>query len=513
MGERVVVVGAGIAGLAAAIRLAGRGLEVTVLDKQPAPGGKMRTVEIDGRPIDSGPTVFTMRWAFDELFQSVDTEMDHHLSLEPAEILARHAWSADERLDLFADISRSAKAIEDFSSRAEAARYLAFCEKAAQVYRTVEAPFIKSARPSPIGLVTSRGLGGIGELMSIDPFSTLWKSLGTQFRDPRLRQLFARYATYCGASPFLAPATLMLVAHVEQAGVWMVKGGMHKLAETLAWVALNLGARIRYGETVARINADGGQVRGVQLATGEIVNADAVVWNGDVSALAAGLAGPDVTRAAPGTPRAQRSLSAMTVSMLAEVTDFPLVRHTVFFCRDYAQEFADIFDRDRLPHEPTVYICAQDRGAAFDERAPGGPERLFAIINAPASGDARAFESTETEPCLRNAFDLLSRCGMTLPRDPETMVVTTPATFERLFPATGGALYGPANHGWKASFNRAPARTRMPGLYLAGGSVHPGAGVPMAALSGKQAAEAVLTDLTLPNRSRRAVISGGMSTR
>lgn len=513
--DSVVVVGAGIAGLAAAIRLAARGLSVTIVDRQSAPGGKMRQIAVDGQAIDSGPTVLTMRWVFDELFEAAGTSLDPYVTLEPAEILARHAWSAGERLDLFADIARSAAAIADFSNRDEADRYLAFCDKAARVYRTVEDPFIKSARPNPLGLFAAHGLGGVGDLMAIEPFSTLWQSLTKQFNDPRLRQLFARYATYCGASPFSAPATLMLVAHVEQAGVWMVRGGMHKLAESLAYVALNLGVTIRYATAVDQVTVAGGRATGVRLADGETITTDAVVWNGDINALATGLAGHGVTRAAPGTPRSNRSLSAMTVSMLAEVRDFPLLRHTVFFCRDYGAEFSDIFSHDRLPGEPTVYICAQDRGARNSSAAidPTGPERLFAIINAPAAGDARPFDPSETEPCLTSAFNLLDRCGLKLPRSPENRVVTTPADFETLFPATGGALYGPANHGWRASFTRAGARTRIPGLYLAGGSVHPGAGVPMAALSGKQAAASVLKDLTLPNRSRRAVISGGTSTR
>jgi len=511
--DSVVVVGAGIAGLAAAIRLSAKGMAVTVVDKATAPGGKMRQIDIDGLGIDSGPTVLTMRWVFDDLFEAAGTKVDTHLSLDPAEILARHAWSGSERLDLFADIERSAAAIEAFSSRAEAGRYLAFCDKAARVYRTVEAPFITSERPNPLGLFAARGFAGMEEMLAIEPFSTLWQSLGKQFRDRRLRQLFARYATYCGASPFAAPATLMLVAHVEQAGVWMVRGGMHRLAETLAYLALNLGVRMRLGESVAQVTVSGGRAAGVRLESGETIPAGAVIWNGDVSALAAGLAGPGVARAAAGTPPDRRSLSALTVSMLAEVKDFPLLRHSVFFCTDYAREFDDIFTRDRLPEQPTVYICAQDRGAAADQRAPQGEERLFAIINAPAAGDRRPFDTTETEPCLRSAFELLDHCGLTLPRAPEKTVVTTPADFERLFPATGGALYGPANHGWRASFSRSGARTRLEGLYLTGGSVHPGAGVPMAALSGQRAAESVLKDLTLPSRSRRAVISGGTSTR
>ena len=511
--ERVVVVGAGIAGLAAAIRLAAQGVSVTVVDKASAPGGKMRQISIAGLPIDSGPTVLTMRWVFDDLFDAAGTTTDAQVRLIPAEVLARHAWSDGSRLDLFADIHRSAQAIEAFAGRAEASRYLAFCERAAQVYRTVEGPFISARRPNPFGLLAERGLSGVREMLSIDPFSTLWRALAIHFRDQRLRQLFARYATYCGSSPFSAPATLMLVAHVEQSGVWLVEGGMHTLATTLSGLAESLGTDVRLNAPVAAVLTHAGRASGVRLASGEEIPADAVIWNGEVSALAAGLAGSAVKSAAPATARKDRSLSALTVSMLARSEGFPLIRHSVFFCDDYRAEFSDIFDRDRLPSEPTVYLCAQDRNANEGGPTPEGEERLFAIINAPASGDRRSFDASEIDPCLDSAFSLLNRCGLTLHTTPDRMVVTTPSDFDRFFPATGGALYGPATHGWRASFSRASARTRVPGLHLAGGSVHPGAGVPMAALSGRQAAGSVLEDLTSHNRSRRVAISGGMSMR
>ncbi len=511
--DRVVVVGAGIAGLAAGIRLAARGVNVTIVDKAASPGGKMRQVTVAGRPIDSGPTVLTMRWVFDDLFDAAGTSTDRLVRLIPAEILARHGWSDGSRLDLFADIGRSAEAIEGFASRAESARYLAFCERSAEVYRTVEEPFIKSQRPTPLGLFAERGFSGLREMMAIDPFSTLWRALGSQFRDPRLRQLFGRYATYCGSSPFAAPATLMLVAHVEQNGVWMVDGGMHHFATVLADLARSLGATLRLEAPVAEILSTGGQASGVRLESGETIEADAVIWNGEVSALAAGLAGEGARGAASATARRNRSLSALTLSMVARAEGFPLLRHTVFFCDTYRREFDDIFEHDRLPTEPTVYLCAQDRGAGSDDAPPDGEERLFAIINSPASGDRRPFDDPETEPCLDSAYSLLTRCGLTLHRSSQQTVVTTPADFDRLFPATGGALYGPATHGWRASFARAAARTRLPGLYLAGGSVHPGAGVPMAALSGRQAANSVLEDLTSRSRSRPVAISGGMSMR
>jgi 1-hydroxycarotenoid 3,4-desaturase len=503
---RTIIVGAGVGGLAAALALAAQGHAVTVLERAAAPGGKMRVVEAGGAPVDSGPTVFTMRWVFDELFGEAGEKLEDHLALRPLEVLARHAWSASERLDLFADPARSEEAIGHFAGAAEARGFRDFSARARRIYEALERPFIRAERPTPLSLVASAGPFGLMGLWGVSPFATMWKALGEHFRDPRLRQLFGRYATYTGSSPYLAPATLMLIAHVEQAGVWTVEGGMHRVARALEGVAAAHGAQFRYGAHVAEILVERGRAAGVRLADGERIAADAVVLNADAAALAGGLFGTAPARAAERANPADRSLSAVTWSMLAEAEGFPLVRHSVFFSRDYAAEFDRILAQRRLPEEPTVYVCAQDRG---DEgTAPGGPERLLVLVNAPPDGDRAEME---IEPCRKAAFALMERCGLRLtPRD---QVQTTPKAFEALFPATGGALYGRANHGWNASFARPGSRTSLPGLYLAGGSVHPGAGVPMAALSGRLAAASLSRDLASTARSRGTAMSGGTSTR
>jgi 1-hydroxycarotenoid 3,4-desaturase len=234
---------------------------------------------------------------------------------------------------------------------------------------------------------------------------------------------------------------------------------------------------------------------GIRLASGERIAADAVVMNGDSAALSAGLFGPAVGASVPRVKPADRSLSAVTWMVHAATTGFPLTRHNVFFCRDYAAEFADIFRFGRLPAGPTVYVCAQDRGDACT--APdGAPERLLVLVNAPATGDRHDFTAAEIEQCASRTFSLLERCGLTIHRRPEATAVTTPSGFATLFPATGGALYGQAVHGSMAAFRRPGSRSMIRGLYLAGGSVHPGPGVPMATLSGRLAAARLLADLT-----------------
>jgi 1-hydroxycarotenoid 3,4-desaturase len=512
--HRVVVVGAGIAGLVSALLLAHRGLHVTVVESAAGPGGKMRQVMVDGVAVDSGPTVFTMRWVFDQILAEVGSALEPLLKLSPLTVLARHAWrGCPDTLDLFADKARSAEAIGRFSSAAEAQRFLKFCDQAQRVYTQLEGPYIRSQRPSFAGMVRDLGPRGLATLAGLGPMASLWSSLSRHFRDPRLQQLFGRYATYCGASPWQAPATLMLVAQVEMDGVWAVDGGMHALARALADLAQARGVRFQYGRACEQILCRHGRASGVRLAGGEQLDADSVVFNGDTNALAAGLLGPQAQGAAPAVPVQRRSLSAVTWSMFTQASGFELQRHNVFFDDDYRSEFDDIFLRRRLPQQGTVYVCAQDRGDAVPGQPHAtGPERLLCLVNAPADGDTRAFGAQETDPCESRSLALLRQCGLTLRPQAHQVVRTTPADFHRLFPGTGGALYGPATHGWMSAFQKPAAASRLPGLYLAGGSVHPGPGVPMAAMSGRLAAATLMAHLDSTSRLRGTAISGGMST-
>ncbi|MEO7337379.1 MAG: 1-hydroxycarotenoid 3,4-desaturase CrtD [Caldimonas sp.] len=498
----VIVIGAGMGGLVAALELANRGEDVLVIERADAPGGKIRHVTVDGATMDAGPTVFTMRWVFDQLFDSVGTTLSDHLTLQPLDVLARHAWSETERLDLHADIERSAESIGAFAGLDAQRGYREFCRRSREIYQALEEPFLKGTRPNPVSLVARMARRDVAGLTRISPFATLWQELGRYFRDPRLRQLFGRYATYCGSSPFLAPATLMLVAHVEQDGVWRVEGGMHRVATAVAGLVVAQGARIRYGTTVQQILVQGGRVTGVQVDGGERIEARAVVFNGDAAALASGRLGSAVRKAAAPVAPAERSLSALTWNLHAPAGGFPLLHHSVFFSDDSETEFNDITLRSSLPRSPTVYVCAQDRGAGAAS-PPEGPERLLCIVNAPAIGDIRPFFREELERCQARTFQQLKRCGLQLTATSRNAVMTTPTDFDELFPATGGALYGTASHGWKASFRRPGARTAIAGLYLAGGSIHPGPGVPMVALSGRQAAASILADSSRQQRTRR----------
>lgn len=508
--SRVVVVGAGVGGLVAALLLASRGVAVTVVERAGSPGGKLRPGLVDGEPFDCGPTVLTMRAVFEDIFAEAGTSVAAHLGLVPQTVLARHAWRSGEHLDLHADIDASADAIGRFAGAAEARGYRAFCAHARDVYRLLDTSFIRADRPSMPRLL--RSLRSASQAWRIAPFATLWRALGGYFHDPRLRQLFGRYATYCGSSPYACPATLMLVAHVEQSGVWLVEGGMARIALVLAELAEARGAVFRYDAAVAGIRVERGRAAGVELATGERLAADAVICNADVAALSSGLLGADVRGATPARRPAARSLSAVTFAFKARSRTFPLLHHNVFFSEAYKAEFDDIFARGRLPEAPTVYVCAEDRDGVGVRSGGGEAERLFCIVNAPPTGDTHRFDHAEITQCETRMFRTLEGCGLTVERAGPACRATTPTDFAQAFPGTGGALYGMASHGWTASFRRPGVRSRVPGLYLCGGSTHPGPGLPMAALSGRMAAAALTSDWASTRRSPRTATHGGTST-
>jgi 1-hydroxycarotenoid 3,4-desaturase len=288
--------------------------------------------------------------------------------------------------------------------------------------------------------------------------------------------------------------------------VWLIEGGMRRLSLALAGLAERVGARIRYNCEISRIVVERGRARGVETSQGERIAADAVVFNGDVGALSSGLLGDGLRRAA-GKPPAP-SLSALTWALRAPKGVAPWRHHNVLFGDDYAEEFDAVFARNALPRDPTIYVCAQERETGA---TPGADEPLFVLVNAPPHRPQAPLSDKEIAECEQATSNAVSRLGVSL--DLTGAVRTTPQDFATLFPGSRGAIYGPPPHGWRASFLRAGARATAPGLYLAGGTVHPGAGVPMSAISGELAAKAAAADLGLTGRSRLAATPGGMSTR
>jgi 1-hydroxycarotenoid 3,4-desaturase len=453
----------------------------------------MRQLSSGGQAIDAGPTVFTMRWVFEQLFASSGARFHERVNAEPATVLARHAWIDRGQLDLHADLADSAKAIGTLAGESNARGFHAFAQHAANNYRVLRDSFMANQQPHMLSLAHRVGLTQIPKLLATQPHKTLNKQLKRYFSDPRLVQLFGRYATYVGSSPYQCPATLMLIAHVEQDGVWQLPGGMRSLAKAMSDLSAAHGAQHLYRQRVTNLSRSKNRTWLARLDDGEELEANAVVYAGDCNALTTGALGEQAALAVAPRPAHRRGLSAITWCVVAKTSGFELDYHNVFFADQYQREFQAIFNEQMLPEQPTVYVCAQDR---LSGQRPKNSERLLILINAPAVGDSDSQHQPDISDAWERACRVMNSCGLHLAIEAPP-VSTGPADFERLFPGGGGSLYGSASHGMMASFSRPASRSRIKDLYLAGGSVHPGPGVPMATLSGRLAAEAVIMDTPL----------------
>jgi 1-hydroxycarotenoid 3,4-desaturase len=483
--RRVVVIGAGIGGLSAAALLAAKGCDVTLCEAAAAPGGKVAETRLGELRFDTGPALLTGRATFEAIFREAGGDLGAALSLSPVTTLGRHAWPDGTMLDLTLDAASNADAIGKRFGAAEARGYRDFSARAGRVHAALDRAFLSNPRPTPLGMAAELGFA---RLIGLSPFATLGDALATHFRDPRLIQLFGRYATYVGAAPALAPATLMLVAAVEREGLWRVAGGMPRLAEAMAALAERQGARIRTATPVRRVETEGGRASGVTLESGERLAADAVVANADLAAIAAGRLGDAVRRAVPEVPLRRRSHSAIAWAVAGRVTGREALHTNIVFPDPRAGEHAEIALRGRIPAASTLELGLPAR----HEGAPDGVEPILIRMCAPARGDGPALPVAEMLRLTETRFAQLAAAGFEIRPEEDRIEMTTPADHERRFPGTGGALYGPAMQGWNAAFERPRAATPLPGFFLAGAGAHPGAGLAMAALSGRFAAAAVL---------------------
>jgi len=494
----VIVVGGGLGGLSAAVSLASQGIRPLLLERSHQLGGKAHTVSIagaEGPPVSvaGGPTVLTMINVFEELFQQAGASLYERLELSRAEHLARHFWRGSDPLDLYSDLDRSVEAIRSFAGARASEQFISYHRYSEAIYESVSDIFIFAPKPSPLKVMSTLGLKAVPKLMRADVHRSMWSALKAHFDDPRLQQLFARYATYTGNNPFSTPATLNLISAVEQRGVWRVKGGIQALAEALAELLVELGGEVRLGAEVEELITRGKRVTGVQLRGGCSLSCEAVIFNGDVEAISRGHLGErvrgSVTPHAPG----ERSLSALTLCAGATATDAPLAHHNVLFSDDYELEFKEL-DQGHIPLDPTIYICMQARGdeaerpALHDELEP-----TFALVNAPPLGVWTPKSEERLQEAQLHTLQRLGEVGVTT--TPQQARWFTPHDWAKRSPHSGGAIYGRTSRQWNSNLKRMGSQTSHKGLYLAGGSVHPGAGVPMVTISGQLAAGALMSDL------------------
>lgn len=464
----IAVVGGGLGGLSAAVCLAARGREVVVLEAAPELGGKAGEVTVDGVAFDTGPSVLTLPDVVRGVFAEAGVEPPELLPVERARMRF-----PDVVVDLGHGEEGVLDGVRDGLGGAAADDARAFLAYSRAIWDAVAPTFVLGEAPT-LASVLARGPRALGELWRADPLRTMQAAIDARVRDPRLRAVFSRFATYNGSDPRRAPATLNCIAWVELGiGAYGVRGGMRELARALEATARSLGVHIRTSTPVEALDAGHDGIRGVRLRGGERLRVDAVVCNADARHLA------DVLLPGSVQPASDPSTSGWTCVLRVPRTSRPA--HEVLFAMPYEREFADLFDERRAPADPTVYVCAQEPAHARTGWAH--EEALFAMINAPAG-------CTDVSASRARALERLEAAGIA----GEVVWERDPAGLAARFPGSAGSLYGAASNTRTAAFRRPANRAPVPGLYLASGSAHPGGGVPMVLQSGRTAARLVLGD-------------------
>lgn len=482
----VAVVGAGIGGLAAAALLAQAGRRVTVFDQAPAAGGKAASLQIGKYRFDTGPSLFTLPEFFRSFFVRLGRDLRDYLEPVPLQPLCAYDFADGTRLHGFSDRARFAAELER-AGVATGAELNAYLDRSARLWDLAGEMFLTRSLHEPATYASRRGLSAVLNAGRLSPFTSLHAAHKRAFADPRAVQLFDRYATYNGSSPYRTPATMRIIPHVEYAfGGYALKGGIVALPRALERVARELGVKFRLGERVERIVVQEGRCRGV-VTKGGFTAADIVVANADVLSTYRKLLNMPHAPEAKRYERLEPSLSGL-VFLWGIARSFPQLQvHNIFFSGDYAGEFEAIFRRLELPAQPTVYINITSK--VTPEDAPAGGENWFVLLNAPRSAG-------QDWPAVaaRARAAVWSRVSRVLGCDLAPLIhaekVITPPDIERDTGSTFGSLYGIASHSPVSAFLRHPNRSRrIRGLYFAGGSVHPGGGMPLALRSGILAAD------------------------
>ncbi len=492
----IAVIGAGLGGLAAAVRLAAAGQTVHVLEAADAPGGKAGVALLDGVEVDTGPSVLTMPDVLAELLALADMRLGEHLVLREPIPAFRYRYPDGCVLDVHCQVDQTLDSVATTLGARARDELAAFLVYAGRIWAAAEPAFVRGPAPG-LGTLLARPFKELLGLFAIDPLGTMNGAIRARVREPHLVTLLQRYATYNGSDLRRAPAALNCIAHLELAlGGYGVEGGIAEIARTLERAATQLGARVRYDARVERLLLRDGRVSGLVLQGGEELSFDAVVSNAEARHTlgtllpeprpALGPLEPDSTSGWTGILRARRRTGAEA-----------RVSHTVLFPEDYNQEFVDLFDHDRPPEQPTVYLCAQEPchgRAGWAEHEP-----VFVMVNAPPEPRDGPRPPEVWSRLEARVLARLREAGLSDPDD-GLVWTRTPAELARRFPGSRGALYGRASNGPWAAFQRPANRGAVPGLYLASGTVHPGGGMPLAMLSGQQAAMSLLADLALPRR-------------
>ncbi len=490
LSPKAIIIGAGVAGLASAIRLALQGMEVTVFEKNSVPGGKLQAFEKDGYRFDMGPSLFTQPANIEDLFTLAGENMEDYFNYRKVPVSCHYFYEDGTMIRAHAD--RDLFREELTGKTIDGGRVLdSYLDSSKKIYDSIGTVFVDHSLHKKKNFFTKRVLKALFAARWKYMFRSLHSVNATHFRDARTVQLFDRYATYNGSNPYRAPGMLSLVPHLEHnEGVYYPAGGMISITHALYRLALKKGVQFYFDSPVQRIICNGKKIEGV-VVNGKNLSADYVVSNMDVYFTYKYLLADE--RRAKKLLKQERSSSALIFywGIGREFTELDL--HNIFFAKNYSEEFDHLFRLKKAYDDPTVYInitSVCEPGV----QAPAGKQNWFVMVNAPANSgqDWEAFRARYRAAILAKLNRIL---GTDIGPLIETEEVLDPVSIESRTSSFMGSLYGSSSNSRMAAFLRHPNfANAMRGLYFVGGTVHPGGGIPLCLKSAKITSEIIRQD-------------------
>jgi phytoene desaturase len=478
--KKVIIIGSGVAGLAASIRMAVRGYEVTVFEANPYFGGKLTAIKVGNYRFDAGPSLYTMPQYQEELFKLAGKNFQDYCPYVRLDPITHYFYEDGTFLRAWSNAEAFAKEVEE-KLAVSSETVLGHLKKSAKIYNITYNIFLnqslhKFQHYKPWDLLRAGA-----NLGSLDLFRSMHEANQQQLREPKAVQLFDRFATYNGSNPYEAPATLNIIPHLEHnIGAFFPIKGMHAITQSMYDFAVELGVSFRFNEPVKRIIVEGKKAIGVETSLGTY-KSDITISNMDVVPTYRKLL-PDI-HAPEKTLRQPRSSSALIFYWGIRKTFPRLHLHNIFFSKDYHKEFSILFGKSTLPEDMTIYVNISSKLLSAD--APEDCENWFVMVNAP-NNQGQDWEQLIPE-ARKNILQKLERMlGESIEEYIEAEDILDPRSIESRTGSYLGALYGSSSNNKFAAFLRhANFSNKIKGLYFCGGSVHPGGGIPLCMLSAK----------------------------
>jgi phytoene desaturase len=491
--RKAVVIGAGIGGLATAIRLSKKGFKVTIFEASSSVGGKCQILERDGFKFDLGPSLLTIPAVYRDLFMKSGKRIEQVLDLTPVDPAFVYHFTDGISLK-FANLSlkKNCDEIEQVLGKSAANDWHNLMQRAERMWDISRGVFIETELKF---LNIIRELS-VKSLVAISPFTSLREYVRRVTSEPHLQMILDRYATYSGSDPRKAPAPLLTIPFIESAfGAWHIGGGIGSLAAALQTRAQELDVEINLNCKVSEILIEKSAVTGIQLESGEIINSEVVVANADSRTVYEKLIQASVKAAKPERRKLRKSSASFSGFSLfialdnKKISGSPplLEHHNIWFPKDYDAEFKSIFETKTPVADPTIYIAAPK-----DSKMVPGPEfeSWSVLVNAPLQSDQLKWENIEKD-YAEKIISKLDGLGLKVSERMVFCEIRSPKFLQDSVNAPGGAIYGTSSNGPRAAFLRAKNRSDISGLYLVGGSAHPGGGLPLVGISSEIVANAI----------------------